>query len=415
MKIEQRLVTSLIPYINNSRKHSDEQVAQIAASIKEFGWTNPILIDGDNGLIAGHGRLLAARKLGMDKVPVIELAHLSEIQKKALIIADNKLALNSDWDNELLTIELKDLIDQDFDVTLLGFDSTEIDALINVIDGTDGLTDEDAVPNVPEIPKTVLGDVYILGNHKLMCGDSTSIDAIDKLMDGQKADMIFTDPPYGMSYGGGRAAGSTKKGALVKAHGMILGDDKTGDDLIQLIRDALLSAVSVSKSGSATYVCFPWRTYAEFESAMLECGLEASACIVWDKKSIGLGLSNYRPQHEFIFYVKGGAWYGDKAQSDVWYMSRGATGQYVHPTQKPVELIEKAINNSSKSGDIILDVFGGSGSTMIAAEKIGRESRLMELDPKYCDVIVTRWEEFTGKKAQLITNEPNNNSFGSDS
>ena len=415
MKIEQRLVTSLIPYINNSRKHSDEQVAQIAASIKEFGWTNPILIDGDNGLIAGHGRLLAARKLGMDKVPVIELAHLSEIQKKALIIADNKLALNSDWDNELLTIELKDLIDQDFDVTLLGFDSTEIDALINVIDGTEGLTDEDAVPNVPEIPKTVLGDVYILGNHKLMCGDSTSIDAIDKLMDGQKADMIFTDPPYGMSYGGGRAAGSTKKGALVKAHGMILGDDKTGDDLIQLIRDALLSAVSVSKSGSATYVCFPWRTYAEFESAMLECGLEASACIVWDKKSIGLGLSNYRPQHEFIFYVKGGAWYGDKAQSDVWYMSRGATGQYVHPTQKPVELIEKAINNSSKSGDIILDVFGGSGSTMIAAEKIGRESRLMELDPKYCDVIVTRWEEFTGKKAQLITNEPNNNSFGSDS
>ena len=415
MKIEQRLVTSLIPYINNSRKHSDEQVAQIAASIKEFGWTNPILVDGDNGLIAGHGRLLAARKLGMDKVPVIELAHLSEIQKKALIIADNKLALNSDWDNELLTIELKDLIDQDFDVTLLGFDSTEIDALINVIDGTEGLTDEDAVPNVPEIPKTVLGDVYILGNHKLMCGDSTSIDAIDKLMDGQKADMIFTDPPYGMSYGGGRAAGSTKKGALVKAHGMILGDDKTGDDLIQLIRDALLSAVSVSKSGSATYVCFPWRTYAEFESAMLECGLEASACIVWDKKSIGLGLSNYRPQHEFIFYVKGGAWYGDKAQSDVWYMSRGATGQYVHPTQKPVELIEKAINNSSKSGDIILDVFGGSGSTMIAAEKIGRESRLMELDPKYCDVIVTRWEEFTGKKAQLITNEPNNNSFGSDS
>lgn len=415
MKIEQRLVTSLIPYINNSRKHSDEQVAQIAASIKEFGWTNPILIDGDNGLIAGHGRLLAARKLGMDKVPVIELAHLSEIQKKALIIADNKLALNSDWDNELLTIELKDLIDQDFDVTLLGFDSTEIDALINVIDGTDGLTDEDAVPEVPVNPITVLGDVWLLGNHRVMCGDSTSIDAVDKLMDGQKADMIFTDPPYGMSYGGGRAAGSTKKGAVVKAHGMILGDDKTGDDLIQLIRDALLSAVSVSKSGSATYVCFPWRTYAEFESAMLECGLEASACIVWDKKSIGLGLSNYRPQHEFIFYVKGGAWYGDKAQSDVWYMSRGATGQYVHPTQKPVELIEKAINNSSKSGDIILDVFGGSGSTMIAAEKIGRESRLMELDPKYCDVIVTRWEEFTGKKAQLITNEPNNNSFGSDS
>jgi DNA modification methylase len=182
---------------------------------------------------------------------------------------------------------------------------------------------------------------------------------------------------------------------------MILGDDKTGDDLIRLIRDALQSAVVSSKSGFATYVCFPWRTYAEFEAAMIECGLEASACIVWDKKSIGLGNANYRPQHEFIFYCKGGAWYGDKAQSDVWYMSRGATGQYVHPTQKPVELIEKALNNSSKAGDIVLDVFGGSGSTLIACEKTNRESRLMELDPKYCDVIVKRWQEFTGKTAML--------------
>ena len=187
----------------------------------------------------------------------------------------------------------------------------------------------------------------------------------------------------------------------MKAHGMILGDDKTGDDLIALIRDALLSAVTTSKSGSATYVCFPWRTYSEFEAAMLECGLKASACIVWDKKSIGLGNSNYRPQHEFIFYCKGGAWYGDKAQSDVWYLSRGATGQYVHPTQKPVELIEKAVNNSSKSGDTILDVFGGSGSTMIACEKTNRINYSMELDPKYCDVIVKRWQDFTGQQATL--------------
>jgi len=187
----------------------------------------------------------------------------------------------------------------------------------------------------------------------------------------------------------------------VKAHGPIMGDDKTGEDLIALVRDALATAVASSKSGAAAYVCFPWRTYSEFEAALGACGLDISACIVWDKKSIGLGNSNYRPQHEFIFYCKGGSWFGDRSQSDVWYMSRGSTSAYVHPTQKPVELIERALNNSSKCGDTILDLFGGSGSTLIACEKTGRESRLMELDPKYCDVIVKRWQEFTGKTATL--------------
>ena len=400
MQIIQRNVLELIPYVNNSRTHSDEQVIQIASSIKEFGFTNPILTDGENGIIAGHGRLMAAKKLGLKEVPTIELSHLSEAQKKAYIIADNKLALNSGWDDAMLAIEFAELEALDFDLELTGFSLEEI-AAFEVEEIPEGLTDEDAVPELPIEPVTKLGDVWLCGNHRVMCGDSTSIDAVDKLMNGNKADMVFTDPPYGMTYGGGALAGSTPKGALVKAHGMIMGDDKRGDDLIALIRDALLSAVTTSKSGSATYVCFPWRTYSEFEAAMLECGLKASACIVWDKKSIGLGNSNYRPQHEFIFYCKGGAWYGDKAQSDVWYLSRGATGQYVHPTQKPVELIEKAINNSSKSGDTILDVFGGSGSTMIACEKTGRESRLMELDPKYCDVIVERYEAYSGKDAVL--------------
>jgi len=267
----------------------------------------------------------------------------------------------------------------------------------------EGLTDEDAVPEAPVEPKTVLGDIWILGDHRLMCGDSTSVDAVKKLMDGQKADMVFTDPPYGMSYGGGRAKGdharNKRGGVLIKAHGEIIGDDKRGDDLIALVRDAVSAAVTVSKSGSASYVCFPWRTYSEFESAMLACGLKPSACIVWDKKSIGLGNSNYRPQHELIFYVKGDSWHGDKSQSGVWYMSRGATGDYVHPTQKPVELIERALKNSSKSEDMIIDVFGGSGSTLIACEKTGRNCRMMELDPKYCDVIIKRWQDFTGKKA----------------
>ncbi len=200
----------------------------------------------------------------------------------------------------------------------------------------------------------------------------------------------------------------------MKAHGMILGDDLRGDELIQMIADSLSSSKASAKDGASFYICFPWRTYSEFESAMNSVGLEATACIVWDKKSIGLGNSNYRPQHEFIFYVKGGSWHGNKAQADVWYMSRGATGKYVHPTQKPIELIEKAVLNSSKSGDIIHDCFGGSGSTLIACEKTNRNARLMELDPKYVDVIVKRWQEYTGKEAILESTNETFNSLGDD-
>ena len=393
---------ALIPYVNNSRTHDNNQVKQIASSIKEFGFTNPILIDEDNGIIAGHGRLLAADLLGMDEVPTITLKGLTEAQRKAYVIADNQLALSAGWDLDSLKVELDRLAELDFDIDLLGFEDDFLSSLLD--EPTEGLTDEDAVPDAPENPVTVIGDVWILGNHRLMCGDSTSIDAVDKLMNGQMADMVFTDPPYGMSYGGGRAAGSTPKGARVKAHGMILGDDFEGDDLIGMIRDAVGSALAVCKSGASKYICFPWRTYSEFEKALEQIDLTPSACIVWDKKSIGLGNANYRPQHEFIFYVKGEDWHGDKAQSDVWYMSRGATGKYVHPTQKPVELIEKAINNSSKGQDVVIDVFGGSGSTLIACEKTNRYSRMMELDPKYCDVIIKRWEEFTGKEAVLESN-----------
>lgn len=397
-KVERWAIDRLVPYARNARTHSDEQISQIAASIKEWGWTTPILVDETGGIIAGHGRTLAAQRLKMAEVPVMVAKGWSDAKKRAYIIADNKLAQNADWDNEMLALELAEIGELGFDLDLTGFTADEIAALMPV-ELNPGLTDEDAVPEVPEQPVTVLGDVWVLGKHRLMCGDSTSIDAVDKLMDGQKADMVFTDPPYGMSYGGGRAAGSTPRGARVKAHGMILGDDKTGDDLIALVRDAMATAVSACKSGASKYVCFPWRTYAEFEAALESCGFKVSACIVWDKKSIGLGNANYRPQHEFIFYIKGGAWYGDKAQSDVWYMGRGATGNYVHPTQKPVELIERAINNSSKGQDIVLDLFGGSGSTLIACEKTGRINRSMELDPKYCDVIVKRWQDYTGKIA----------------
>lgn len=400
-KIEQRPVAELIPYAANSRTHSDAQVAQIAASIKEFGWTNPILIDGDNTIIAGHGRLMAARKLGLGEVPAIILDHLTKAQQRALVIADNQLALNAGWDIEMLKAEIEDLNLEGFDLGLLGFDDKFLDGLLEP-EPSEGLTDEDAIPDVPEQPKTVLGDVWTLGNHRLMCGDSTSVTAFDQLMDGAKADMIFTDPPYGMSYGGGRAQGDDQKfknrSGGIKAHGMILNDDLQGDDLIALVRDAIATSSAAMKEGGALYACFTWRTYAEFEAGLESCGHKVKACIVWDKKSIGLGNSHYRPQHEFIFYC-GGQWYGDKSQSDVWYMSRGATGEYVHPTQKPVELVERALNNSSKAGDVVIDCFGGSGSTLIACEKTNRHARLMELDPKYCDVIIKRWQDFTGQKA----------------
>lgn len=397
-QIEYVEVEKLIPYARNSRTHSDEQVAQICGSIKEFGFTNPVLIDGEGVIIAGHGRTIAAQRLNMKEVPCLRLDYLTEAQKKAYVIADNKLALNAGWDDEMLALELGDLKELDFDLSLTGFDDDELNKLLAEA-VNEGLIDEDDAPLPPDEPISKLGDVWQLGSHRVICGDSTSIDAVDKLMEGQKADMVFTDPPYGMSYGGGRAAGSTPKGALVKAHGMIKGDDLEGENLISLVRDAIATCIASSKQGAAYYICFTWRTYSEFEEAIELGGASVANCIVWDKKSIGLGNANYRPQHEFIFYVKGGAWYGDKGQSDVWYMSRGATGEYVHPTQKPVELVEKAISNSSKPGDLVLDVFGGSGSTLIACEKTSRHCRLVDLDPKYVDVMVKRWQDYTGKQA----------------
>ena len=369
MKIEQRPIGQLIPYINNSRKHSDEQVAQIAASIKEFGWTNPILVDGDNGLIAGHGRLLAARKLAMDKVPVIELAHLSENQKKALIIADNKLALNSDWDNNLLMIELQELDSEDFDLSVLGFDQDELDALLNPIEPTTGLTDEDSVPDVPEEPKTKLGDIYILGNHRLMCGDSTSIDAVEKLMVGVYPDLIHTDPPYGMN--------AVTKSSVLKAN---YGTDIMGDDNPDVAKDAF----------NLIYGLYPNAKQIWWGANYYCSVLPDSECwLVWDKNN------------------------GQSDQTDcelAWANFRSVVRQFtqasektnrVHPTQKPVSLMEWIIKRFNVSAKTIADYFGGSGSTLIAAEKHGLQAFIMEFDPKFCDVIVKRWEDFTGKKAIL--------------
>ncbi len=381
MQITEVAVEALIPYAKNSRTHDDAQVAQIAASIKEFGWTNPILVDGDKGIIAGHGRLMAARKLGLTKVPVIELKDMTEAQKKAYVIADNKLAMNAGWDIDFLKLELQDLEDADFDLSLTGFDDKELDQLL-APEIEEGLTDEDAVPEAPEKPKTKLGDIYILGNHKLMCGDSTDVDQVDKLMQSDKADMVFTDPPYGVDYQG------------------INNDSRDG--LEDLLRGAFANYFGHSKSGAAIY-CFHSDRCADVFHKVFREFFHFSSMIIWAKNSLTLSQTDYQSQHEPCLYgwMNNGShsWYSDRKQTSVWEFHKERFEG--HTTPKPVALVEKAISNSSKGGDIVIDLFGGSGSTMIAAEKTGRSSRLMELDPKYCDVIVKRWEDFTGKKATL--------------
>jgi hypothetical protein len=378
-------VEKLIPYVKNSRTHSDGQVAQIAASIKEFGWTNPILVDGESGVIAGHGRLLAARKLGQKEVPVIELAHMTESQKRAYVIADNQLAMNAGWDTTLLSLELADLKEQGFEMDVLGFDPKELDKLLEP-EQVDGLTDEDAVPEAPVEPKTKLGDIYQLGNHRLMCGDSTSIDAVEKLMDGQKADMVFTDPPYGVDYKG------------------INNDDRGG--LEELLRGSFGNYFATSKSRAACYVFHSDKCADIFHQVFREF-FHFSSMIIWVKNSLTLSRTDYQSQHEPCLYgwMKDGShsFYGDRKQVSVWKFDKERVEG--HTTPKPVALIERALQNSSKGGDVVSDLFGGSGSTMIACEKLGRQARMMELDPKYCDVIVKRWEDFTGKKAVLLTDE----------
>lgn len=391
MQIQEVEVSKLIPYAKNSRTHDDAQIAQLAASIKEFGWTNPILVDGDKGVIAGHGRLLAARKLGYDKVPVIELKHMTEAQKRAYVIADNKLALNAGWDNNFLALELQDLKDQDFDLTLLGFDDKELDALLSP-EIVDGLTDEDAVPDTPIEPKTKLGDIYILGNHRLMCGDSTSIESVETLTDGL-VDILVTDPPYNVAY-----EGKTKEALTIQ-------NDSMGDDQFrQFLRDAFVAADAVMKQGAVFYI---WHADSEgfnFRGACKDAGWKVRQCLIWAKDVMVMGRQDYHWKHEPCLYGwKEGAghlWASDRKQTTIIECKRPKRND-IHPTMKPVELMEYQILNNTKGQDVVLDLFGGSGSTLIACEKTGRKARLMELDPKYCDVIVKRWEDFTGKQAVL--------------
>jgi len=389
-------VERLLPYARNARTHSDEQVAQIAASIAEFGWTNPILAGGDGVVIAGHARLLAARKLGITEVPVIILDHLSESQRRALVIADNRLALNAGWDEEMLRVELDALREDDFNLDLLGFGDDELEALLSEPDSeVTGNTDDDAVPEPPETAVTVLGDVWLLGDHRLLCGDATNLEAVQKVLAGGLADMVFTDPPYNVNYG------ATMKDKL-RGKKRKIANDNLGDGFEQFLRDVCANLLTVAKG--AIYVCMSSSELHTLHRAFTESGGHWSTFVIWAKNTFTMGRSDYPRQYEPILYGwKEGTdhfWCGARDQGDVWLVKKPVAND-LHPTMKPVELVERAVRNSSKSRDTVLDPFGGSGSTLIACEKAGRQARLIELEPKYCDVIVRRFQEFAGKPATL--------------
>jgi DNA modification methylase len=380
-------IENLIPYALNSRTHSDAQVAQIAASIREFGFTNPVLVDEANNLIAGHGRVMAARKLGMSEVPAVLVTGLDDRKRRALIIADNKLALNAGWDEEALRVELQDLA-ADYG-NLMGFSEDELAALLVEAAKTDGLTDEDAVPDVPVEPVTKLGDVWLLGRHRLMCGDSTSIDAVDNLMAGQKADVLFTDPPYGIDFKPQR-----------RTHEKILNDALEGKEFDNFLDGVFSCALSVMKPDTYAFIWTGWPKIGVFEKSISKY-LKIQAMHVWVKNNFGIGYYS-RPKHEpFYLCLNGKPVYPLTAPADVWEAKK--VHKTIHSCEKPVHLIVDILDTYHKNSHT-LDLFGGSGSTLIACEKTNRKAFLMELDQKYCDVIVKRWQDFTGKEATLEEN-----------
>jgi len=386
-------IDQLIPYQKNARTHSEEQIAQIAASIQEFGWTNPILVGPDNVVIAGHARLAAAKKLRMAEVPVIVLGHLTEAQRRVLVIADNQLALGAGWDEAMLRVELRALQAEDFDLDLVGFGELELAELL-ANDEYGGHTDEDAVPEINETPISLPGDLWLLGDHRVLCGDATQMDSIEKVMGGGLADMVFCDPPYNVDYQGGPERHSRKRKAIA--------NDDLGSAFGTFLSQACTNLLAVTKG--SIYICMSSSELHTLQKAFTEAGGHWSTFVIWAKNRFTLGRSDYQRQYEPILYGwREGTdhfWCGDRDQGDVWFVNK-PQANVLHPTQKPVELVERAIRNSSKSRDTVVDAFGGSGSTLIACEKTGRQARVIELEPKYVDTIVRRWEQYTEKKATL--------------
>jgi DNA modification methylase len=431
--IEQVAVSALVPYARNSRTHSDDQVAQIAASMREFGFTNPVLVDELGGIIAGHGRVMAAKSLGLESVPCIRLAHLTAAQKRAYVIADNKLALNAGWDEAVLRSELAALKLDSFDLSLLGFSGDELDTLNEPPDEEDG-RDPDAAPSLLEKAHSRDGDVWVLGPHRVACGDATQADTWERLMGRELADCIWTDPPYNVAY--------------ESKAGKIKNDDMSSADFLQLLRRSFAAMFGALKPGGAIYVAHADTEGLNFRRAFADAGFKLSGCLIWRKDSLVLGRSDYQWQHEPILYgwKPGSAhrWYGGRKQTTIqelgedspfWQQEDGTwaikVGDQVlvvdgkahlmgeipsslircqkpsrsaqHPTMKPVALIEKQLRFSARPGDVVADAFGGSGSTLMAADRLGMVARLTELDPRYCDVIVRRWQNYTGRPAVHAT------------
>ena len=383
-------IEKLKPYKNNARTHSDEQIEKIAKSMKEFGFINPVLVDGDLNVIAGHGRILGAKKLGMKEVPCLFIEDLTEEQKRAYIIADNKLAEDAGWDKELLKIELEDLKNMNFDITLTGFELEDFDFSMDESEVIEDEFDE----TVPEEPKSKKGEIYKLGKHYLMCGDSTDINDVEKLMNGVKADMLLTDPPYNVDYEGGT--------------GLTIQNDNMDDETFrEFLRVSFFNANSVMKEGAVFYI---WHADSEgynFRGACHDIGWKVRQCLIWCKNTLVMGRQDYHWKHEPCLYGwKEGAshlWASDRKQTTVLEFDRPSVSKE-HPTMKPVGLFDYLIKNNTKKDDIVLDLFAGSGTSIIACEQNGRIAYSMELDPKYVDVIISRWEKLTGQQAERIEN-----------
>ena len=390
-QVERWPLDRLIPHARNARTHSEAQVAQIAGSIAEFGFVNPVLVGDDGVLVAGHGRILAARKLGLAEAPVIVLAHLTPTQRRALMIADNQIALNAGWNEEMLAGELAALREEAFDLELLGFDDSDLDRLL--AENVDAQEAVDEAPEPPADPVSRPGDIWVCGEHRVLCGDATVLSDVETLLGGDLADMAFTDPPYNVNY-----ANSAKDKLRGKNRPIL--NDALGDAFGAFLYDACVNLLTVTKGG--VYICMSSSELDALQKAFRAAGGKWSTFVIWAKNTFTLGRADYQRQYEPILYGwKDGTdhyWCGARDQGDVWFFDKPVKND-LHPTMKPVALVERAIRNSSKSRDIVLDLFGGSGTTMIAAERAGRRARLVELDPRYVDVIVRRWQETTGGSA----------------
>lgn len=391
-KVERRKVSDLTPYARNSRTHSDEQVAQIAASIKEWGWTVPVLIEPDGGIIAGHGRVMAAQRLGIAEVPCMIADGWSEGQKRAYIIADNKLALNAGWDDEMLRVEFAELGDMGFDLGLTGFGEMELGALL--ADKTEGLTDPDAVPDAPETPVTVEGDVWQLGRHRIICGSSTEADTVGKVLNGVEPHLMVTDPPYGVEYDADWRNHTGDPSGTGRATGKVLNDDNAD------WREAWALF-----PGDVAYVWHAGVHAGSVADSLTACDLLIRSQIIWAKNQMAIGRGDYHWQHEPCWYAvrKGrkGHYDGGRKQTTLWQIDKPRKSETGHSTQKPVECMKRPIENNSNPGQAVYEPFSGSGTTIIAAEMTGRHCYAIELNPAYVDVAVKRWQEFTGQSATL--------------